>query len=107
MLKAQDDPLHCRTKIFSCGLDFGTSNSTVSLVRAAKPQLVPVEGDRSTIPSAVFFSSSRKDVAFGREAIARYTEGEVGRFIRCCPDVSPWKAARDALTAAGPVASPG
>jgi hypothetical chaperone protein len=87
MLKAQDDPLYYGTKICSCGLDFGTSNSTVSLVRAAKPQLVPVEGDKSTIPSAVFFSSSRKDVAFGRDAIARYTDGEVGRFMRAIKSI--------------------
>jgi hypothetical chaperone protein len=87
MLKTQDDPLHCRTDIRSCGLDFGTSNSTVSLVRGARPQLVPVEGDRSTIPSAVFFGSSRKEVAFGREAIARYTDGEVGRFMRAIKSI--------------------
>jgi hypothetical chaperone protein len=87
MLKTQDDPLYCRTDVRSCGLDFGTSNSTVSLVRAAKPQLVPVEGDKPTIPSAVFFSSSRKEVAFGREAIARYTDGEQGRFMRAIKSI--------------------
>ena len=87
MLRMQDDARYCGTNIFSCGLDFGTSNSTVSLVRAARPQLVPVEGDRSTIPSAVFFSSARKDVAFGREAIARYTDGESGRFMRAIKSI--------------------
>jgi hypothetical chaperone protein len=30
----------------------------------------------------MFFSSSHKDVAFGRAAIARYTDGEQGRFMR-------------------------
>jgi hypothetical chaperone protein len=87
MLKTQDDSLYGRTGIYSCGLDFGTSNSTVALVRAAKPQLVPVEGDKSTIPSAVFFSSSHKDVAFGRDAIGRYTDGEVGRFMRAIKSI--------------------
>jgi hypothetical chaperone protein len=87
MLKTPDDPPYCRTDIRSCGLDFGTSNSTVSLVRAAVPRLVPVEGDKPTIPSAVFFSSSRKDVAFGREAIARYTDGEQGRFMRAIKSI--------------------
>jgi molecular chaperone DnaK (HSP70) len=52
MLKTLGDPLYCRTEIRSCGLDFGTSNSTVSLVRAAQPRLVPLEGDKPTIPSA-------------------------------------------------------
>jgi hypothetical chaperone protein len=87
MLRAQDDPLHQRAAIRSCGLDFGTSNSTVALVRAARPELVPVEGDRPTIPSAVFFSSSRKEVAFGRAAIARYTDGEPGRFMRAIKSI--------------------
>jgi hypothetical chaperone protein len=87
MLKTRDDPLYCGTQVLSCGLDFGTSNSTVALVRDAKPWLVPVEGDRPTIPSAVFFSSARKDVAFGRDAIARYTGGEVGRFMRAIKSI--------------------
>jgi hypothetical chaperone protein len=87
MLKTQDDPHHARADTCSCGLDFGTSNSTVALVRAAEPRLVPVEGDKPTIPSAVFFSSTRRDVAFGREAITRYTDGEVGRFMRAIKSI--------------------
>jgi hypothetical chaperone protein len=87
MLRAQDDPLHQRTAIASCGLDFGTSNSTVALVRAGRPELVGVEGDKSTIPSAVFFSASHQEVAFGRAAIARYTDGEPGRFMRAIKSI--------------------
>jgi hypothetical chaperone protein len=88
MLKTQDDhPLHSGAGVWSCGLDFGTSNSTVALVRAAKPELVAVEGDKPTIPSAMFFSSARRDVAFGRQAIARYTEGEPGRFMRAIKSI--------------------
>jgi hypothetical chaperone protein len=87
MLKMQDHPLHSGAGLWSCGLDFGTSNSTVALVRAAKPELVAVEGDKPTIPSAMFFSSAHKDVAFGRHAIARYTEGEPGRFMRAIKSI--------------------
>jgi hypothetical chaperone protein len=87
MLKMRDDPLHCGADVYSCGLDFGTSNSTVALVRDARPWLVPLEGDKSTIPSAVFFSSIRKEVAFGRDAIARYTDGEAGRFMRAIKSI--------------------
>ncbi len=87
MLKTQDHPLHAGATVCSCGLDFGTSNSTVALVRAAKPELVAVEDDKPTIPSAMFFSSARKDVAFGRHAIARYTEGEHGRFMRAIKSI--------------------
>ena len=87
MLKMRDDPRQCGADVYSCGLDFGTSNSTVALVRDAKPWLVPLEGDKSTIPSAVFFSSIRKDVVFGRDAIARYTDGETGRFMRAIKSI--------------------
>jgi hypothetical protein len=87
MLKTSDDPHHAGADTCSCGLDFGTSNSTVALVRAAEPRLVPVEGDKPTIPSAVFFSSARRDVAFGRAAITRYTDGEVGRFMRAIKSI--------------------
>jgi hypothetical chaperone protein len=87
MRKTQDGSPHGRTGICSCGLDFGTSNSTVALVHAGRPQLVPVEGDKSTIPSAMFFSTSRRDVAFGRDAIGRYTDGEVGRFMRAIKSI--------------------
>jgi hypothetical chaperone protein len=70
-----------------CGLDFGTSNSAVAVVRQSTPELVPVEGDRFTIPTAIFFSSSDRHVAFGREAIRKYTEGEAGRFMRALKSI--------------------
>ena len=69
-------------QVQSCGLDFGTSNSTVAIVTRASAQLVPIESEHTTIPSAVFFSTLRKGPVFGREAISRYTEGEPGRFMR-------------------------
>jgi hypothetical chaperone protein len=87
MLRASDDLPQQRAAIRSCGLDFGTSNSTVALVRAAAPELAPVEGDKPTIPSAVFFASARRGPDFGRAAIARYTEGEQGRFMRAIKSI--------------------
>jgi hypothetical chaperone protein len=71
----------------SCGLDFGTSNSTVAVVAEARPHLVPIENDNTTIPSAVFFSTVRRGPAFGREAIRRYTDGEPGRFMRAIKSI--------------------
>jgi hypothetical chaperone protein len=71
----------------SCGLDFGTSNSTVAVVAEARPQLVPIESENTTIPSAVFFSTLRSGQAFGREAIRRYTDGEPGRFMRAIKSI--------------------
>jgi hypothetical chaperone protein len=76
-----------RHSAISCGLDFGTSNSTVAMVRQSIPELVPVEGDRPTIPTALFFSSTARQVAFGRDAIQKYTDGEAGRFMRAIKSI--------------------
>ncbi|MEE9333425.1 MAG: Hsp70 family protein [Granulosicoccaceae bacterium] len=70
-----------------CGLDFGTSNSTVGVVKQNLPTMVPLEQDpngewQTTLPSALFFSFEDDDVSFGRSAIDRYTLGEPGRLLR-------------------------
>ena len=44
----------------ACGLDFGTSNSAIGVMRGNTPTLAPVEGDDSLIPSAVFFDYENK-----------------------------------------------
>ncbi len=64
-----------------CGIDFGTSNSTVAVMRGNEIALAPVEGGESVIPSAVFFSFSQGPL-FGREAVRHYTDGEPGRLMR-------------------------
>ena len=38
------------------GIDFGTSNSTVGVVRNGQPRLVALEDGQVTLPSAVFFN---------------------------------------------------
>ncbi|PIZ31026.1 MAG: heat-shock protein [Alphaproteobacteria bacterium CG_4_10_14_0_8_um_filter_53_9] len=74
------------TKIF-CGLDFGTSNSTVSVVEDHRPWLIPLEGNHLTIPSALFFSFEEDKTYFGRHAIADYVEGAEGRLMRALKSV--------------------
>ncbi len=64
-----------------CGIDFGTSNSTVAVMRGNEISLAPLEGDSSVIPSAVFFSFAEGPL-YGRRAIQHYTEGEQGRLMR-------------------------
>lgn len=86
-VKSRDALLGAPPEVRSCGLDFGTSNSTVAVVSDAKPHLVPVEGANTTIPSAVFFSTVRRGPTFGREAINLYTEGEPGRFMRAIKSI--------------------
>lgn len=67
----------------ACGVDFGTSNSTVGWRRpgAASPLLLLEEG-KPTMPSAVFFHAEDEEVSFGRAAIQDYLEGYDGRLMR-------------------------
>jgi hypothetical chaperone protein len=86
-MNSDDQHSAVKQSAVSCGLDFGTSNSTVAVVRQSNPELVPVEGDRPTIPTALFFSSAGRRIAFGREAIQNYTDGESGRFMRAIKSI--------------------
>jgi hypothetical chaperone protein len=65
-----------------CGLDFGTSNSTLALIKDGKPFLVPVDHGRSTIPSAIFYNFEDDSTRFGQEAIDEYVQGTEGRLMR-------------------------
>jgi hypothetical chaperone protein len=50
----------------ACGLDFGTSNSAIGVVRDGRPVIAPVERDATLIPSAVFFDyETRGRIVFG------------------------------------------
>ena len=70
-----------------CGLDFGTSNSTIGVSIKGEQTMVPLEQDiygewKTTLPSALFFGEEDEAIGFGRDAIARYTRGEPGRLMR-------------------------
>ena len=65
----------------SCGLDFGTSNTTLGRMIDHAPVLVPLEADHVTIPSAIFFERNG-GVLIGRRAIDAYVEGTAGRLMR-------------------------
>jgi len=70
-----------------CGLDFGTSNSTIGVLHNNKETMVPLEkgsdGEwQTTLPSALFFGFEDNLITFGRKSIASYTAGEDGRFMR-------------------------
>ncbi|TXH97013.1 MAG: Hsp70 family protein [Pseudorhodobacter sp.] len=64
-----------------CGIDFGTSNSTVSLVGDGPARLIALEGGAVTLPSAVFWPEDGP-LSFGRAAIAEYVDGDEGRLMR-------------------------
>lgn len=66
-----------------CGLDFGTSNSTVSVLDAqGVPRLLPLEDGKPTIPSVLFFNFEEDAVRFGRHAVREYVSGVDGRMMR-------------------------
>jgi len=69
------------------GIDFGTSNSTVGVIENGRPELVPLEEDNVTLPSAVFFNYEDNGVYLGRKAIAQYTDGVEGRLMRALKSV--------------------
>lgn len=66
-----------------CGLDFGTSNSTLAVTEAGgAARLLSLEDGRVTIPSTIFFDFQTDRTLFGRAAIAAYIEGGDGRMMR-------------------------
>ena len=72
----------------ACGLDFGTSNSAIGVVRGNAPTLAPVEGGETLIPSAVFFDYETKgNVLFGATAIDTYIGQHDGRLMRALKSI--------------------
>ena len=67
----------------SIGIDFGTSNSAVSCAIGDGPaRLLPIEGDATTLPTALFFNAEDRTTHFGRDAMAHYLAGTDGRLMR-------------------------
>ena len=66
----------------ACGVDFGTSNSTIGWLRPGAPTLLTLEDDKPTLPSAVFFNADEDTTCFGRAALGEYLEGYEGRLMR-------------------------
>ena len=65
------------------GIDFGTSNSAAAVVDSAGVlQVIPLDGVRSEMPTAVFFASETHNVLFGSEAMQAYLNGSEGRLLR-------------------------
>ncbi len=62
----------------TCGLDFGTSNTTLGTLKDDVPVLAELESGHSTIPSAIFYEVDGA-ILIGRKAIEAYVEGAPGR----------------------------
>ena len=65
-----------------CGIDFGTSNTTMAVISDDQSRLVPLEGHHLTIPTAIFYTEKNKEILFGRAAVSAYLDGQEGRFMR-------------------------
>jgi hypothetical chaperone protein len=67
----------------ACGLDFGTSNSALSLPDGNPVRLVALENEATSIPSAIFFATEEpREVFYGRAAVREYLDGTPGRLMR-------------------------
>lgn len=65
------------------GIDFGTSNSAIAWAPSGGlAQSLPLEGDATTMPTAIFYNAEDRSTHFGREAIALYLAGVEGRLMR-------------------------
>ena len=65
-----------------CGIDFGTSNSTIGIQKNNQAELIKLEGNSSTIPSAVFYEDEENETVYGRAALRYYQEHYSGRLLR-------------------------
>jgi hypothetical chaperone protein len=68
----------------ACGVDFGTSNSTVGWLGAKTNDtlLLPLEDGKHTLPSVVFFNADENEFTYGRAALTTYLAGYEGRLMR-------------------------
>src|SRR5215470_7642739 len=66
----------------ACGIDFGTSNSSIGVCNAGGPRLLPIQRGATAVPTALFFSVDDDSTSFGHEALERYFSREPGRYMR-------------------------
>lgn len=66
-----------------CGIDFGTSNSSIAIASSQKsPMLVRLEGKSSVIPSAIFYENGTSYPYLGMAAMNAFVQGREGRLMR-------------------------
>lgn len=64
-----------------CGLDFGTSNSTIGIYTGNQIMMAPLEQGKPIIPSAIFFDLESGGCQFGQQGITQYLSGIYGRLM--------------------------
>jgi hypothetical chaperone protein len=73
--------------MIACGLDFGTSNSAIGVVRDKAATLAPIEADSTLMPSAVFFDYEANRVLFGNAAVSAHVGQTEGRLMRALKSI--------------------
>jgi hypothetical chaperone protein len=74
--------------MIACGLDFGTSNSAVGVLRDGRVAMAELEDARTLIPSALFFDDeAHGHVLFGETAIEAYVGQADGRLMRALKSI--------------------
>ena len=68
---------------YVAGIDFGTTNSAVSISDGGVPRMVRIDPNCDTIPTALFFDESSRHVFIGHDAYEKYCEPfSEGRLMR-------------------------
>ncbi len=89
------------TPAHACGIDFGTSNSTVGWWRPGADPLIALEGEQPTLPSVVFFNFEERRPVYGRQALDEYLEGYEGRLMRSLKSLLGSKLLKSETTVLG------
>jgi hypothetical chaperone protein len=85
----------------ACGIDFGTSNSTVGWLRPGQGSLLPLEDGKITLPSVIFFNTEERRPVYGRLALHEYLEGYEGRLMRSLKSLLGSKLLKSETTVLG------
>ena len=66
------------------GIDFGTSNSAACWATPTSTHAHPIalEGNATSLPTAIFFNAEDRTTHFGRDAVNHYLAGNPGRLMR-------------------------
>ncbi|MBF0277501.1 MAG: Hsp70 family protein [SAR324 cluster bacterium] len=65
-----------------CGVDFGTSNSTIGVNDGTDVRLIPFKEESYSIPSVLLWLKHNRQFLVGNHAVDQFTDGEDGRFFR-------------------------
>ncbi|UWR30107.1 Hsp70 family protein [Sulfitobacter sp. W002] len=64
------------------GIDFGTSNTAAGIAVNGAPQLIALEAEAQTLPTAVFFDFDAREMRIGAAASDALLAGAEGRYMR-------------------------